>query len=83
MDDLLIRVHSIREAEAVIAELDSMGTNWNLELNKKKSEILIRGPNDEWKHLEEIGGIKISTKVKYLGMSICTCKARMAKAATR
>ena len=38
--------------------------NWNLRLNKKKSEILTK------KDLPEIGGIKCVKMVKYLGVRV-------------
>ena len=38
--------------------------NWNLRLNKKKSEILTK------EDLSEIGGIKCVKMVKYLGVRI-------------
>jgi hypothetical protein len=38
--------------------------NWNIRLNKKKSEILTK------EDLPEIGGIKCAKMVKYLGVRI-------------
>ena len=41
-------------------ELTSLNQNWNLRLNKKKSEILTK------EDLPEIGGVKCVKVVKYL-----------------
>ena len=37
---------------------------WNLRLNKKKSEILTG------EEISEVGGVKCSDKVKYLGVRV-------------
>ncbi len=46
----------------VFEELENLKTNSNLRFNKKKSEILTA---DE---LPDIGGIKCTKRVKYLGV---------------
>ena len=45
-------------------ELTTLNQNWNLRLNKKKSEILT---NED---LPEIGGVKCVKVVKYLGVRV-------------
>ena len=49
-------------------ELTALNQNWNLRLNKKKSEILT---NDD---LPEIGGVKCVKVVKYLGVRVAVDK---------
>jgi hypothetical protein len=39
-DDMLVMSNSQSEIEMVVEELATLNTNWNLRLNKKKSEIL-------------------------------------------
>ena len=49
-------------------ELTKLNQNWNLRLNKKKSEILT---NED---LPEIGGVKCVKVVKYLGVRVAVDK---------
>jgi hypothetical protein len=63
-DDMLVMSNSQPEIEQVIEELATLNTNWNLRLNKKKSEILTK------EDLPEIGGIKCVKTVKYLGVRV-------------
>ena len=49
-------------------ELTALNQNWNLRLNKKKSEILT---NED---LPEIGGVKCVKVVKYLGVRVAVDK---------
>jgi len=51
-----------------VEELTTLSQNWNLRLNKKKSEILT---NED---LPEIGGIKCVKVVKYLGVRVAVDK---------
>jgi hypothetical protein len=48
----------------VIEELATLNTDWNLRLNKEKSEILTK------EDLPEIGGIKCVKAVNYLGVRV-------------
>jgi len=59
-DDMLVMSNSQHEVEEVVEELATLNQNWNLRLNKKKSEILT---NED---LPEIGDIKCVKVVKYL-----------------
>ena len=63
-DDMLIMSNNQHEVEMIIDELTTLQDNWNLRLNKKKSEILT-GEN-----LPEIGGVKCTKTVKYLGVRV-------------
>ena len=63
-DDMLVMSNSKPEVEQVVEELATLNINWNLRLNKKKSEILIS------EDLPEIGGIKCVKQVKYLGVRV-------------
>jgi hypothetical protein len=65
---MLVMYSSQPEVEQVIEELATLNTNWNLQLNKKKSEILT-GEN-----LPEIGGMKCTKTVKYLGVRVTADK---------
>ena len=63
-DDMLVMSNSQPEIEQVIEELATLNTDWNLRLNKKKSEILTK------EDLPEIRGIKCVKTVKYLGVRV-------------
>ena len=63
-DDMLVMSNSQPEIEQVIEELATLNTDWNLRLNKKKSEILTK------EYFTEIGGIKCLKSVKYLGVRV-------------
>jgi hypothetical protein len=52
----------------VIEELAKLSLQWNLRLNRKKSEILT---NED---LTEIGGVKCAKVVKYLGVRVAIDK---------
>jgi len=49
---MLVMSNSQPEVEQVVNELTKLSNNWNLRLNKKKSEILTS------EDLPEIGGVK-------------------------
>ena len=61
---------SNQEAEVgmIIEELAKVQQEWNLRLNKKKSEILTAVEK------EEINGIRCTTAVKYLGVRVTVDK---------
>ncbi len=59
---MLLMSNSKQEIEEVISELASLELNFNLRLNKKKSEILTA------EDVEDIAGIKCRKEVKYLGV---------------
>ena len=63
-DNMLLMSNSKQEIEDVINELASLKLNFNLRLNKKKSEILTG------EDLEDIAGIKCRREVKYLGVRV-------------
>jgi hypothetical protein len=63
-DDMLVMSNSQHEIEMVVEELATLNTNWNLRLNKKKSEILTG------EDLPEIGRVKCTKMVKYLGVRV-------------
>ena len=65
-DDMLLMSISKQEIENIINELASLELNFNLRLNKKKSEILTA------EEVEEIAGIKCRKEVKYLGIKVTT-----------
>ena len=67
-DDMLLMSNSKQEIEEVISELALLELNFNLRLNKKKSEILTG------EDVEEIAGIKCGKEVKYLGVRVTTDK---------
>ncbi len=67
-DDTLVMSNNQDEIEMVISELAKLHDDWNLRLNKKKSEILT-GEN-----LPEIGGVKCTRTVKYLGVKVTVDK---------
>ena len=63
-DDMLIMSNQKGEIEQAINEMASLQLKYNLRLNKKKSEILTAEKE------EEIGGIRCTSLVKYLGVKI-------------
>ena len=63
-DDMLIMSNQKGEIEYAINEMGSLQIKYNLRLNKKKSEILTAEKE------EEIGGIRCTKMVKYLGVKI-------------
>lgn len=63
-DDMLVMSNSQPEIEMIINELASLQVKFNLRLNKKKSEILTG------QDIAEIGGVKCSKMVKYLGVKV-------------
>ena len=63
-DDMLIMSNQKGEIEEAINEMASLQMKYNLRLNKKKSEILTAEKE------EEIGGIRCTKMVKYLGVKI-------------
>ena len=75
-DDMLVMSNSQHNIEMVVEELPTLNTNWNLRLNKKKSEILTA------EDLPEIGGVKCTKMVKYLGVRV-TIDKKEQKQATR
>ena len=65
-DDMLIMTNNQNELVMIIEELTALQQKWNLRLNKKKSEILTK------EDVQEVGGIKCTKTVKYLGVRV-TC----------
>ena len=59
----------------MVEELAKLNIEWNLRLNKKKSEILT---NED---LTEIGGVKCAKVVKYLGVRVAIDKKEQTKVA--
>ena len=57
----------------IIEELAKVQEEWNLRLNKKKSEILTTAEK------EEINGIRCTTAVKYLGVRVTVDKKQQLK----
>lgn len=66
-DDGLLMAKSIKEAMEMIKVLINVARKRGLELNKKKSKILMF--NSSSKH-GEIEGIDVVDKIKYLGVTI-------------
>lgn len=63
-DDMLVMTNSKGELSFIINELDKLQQNWNLRLNKKKSEILARDD------INEVSGVRCVKMVKYLGVRV-------------
>ena len=60
----------------IIDELANLQHQWNLRLNKRKSEILTGEKEDE---NNGINGIKCSSTVKYLGVKVAVDKKEQIK----
>lgn len=72
-DDLFIMADSQLEAKLIIKEFEKVRSS-GLTLNKDKTQIL--SDLKEMEGVEEIEGIKVSKKIKYLGMTLsCDRKA--------
>ena len=67
-DDMLVMSSNQHEIEMIIEELAKLSLQWNLRLNKRKSEILTN------ENLTEIGGVKCAKVVKYLGVRVAIDK---------
>ena len=65
-DDMLVMTNNQNELAMIIDELMALEQQWNLRLNKKKSEVLTK------ESISEVGGIKCTKTVKYLGVKV-TC----------
>jgi hypothetical protein len=59
----------------IVDELAKLTSNWNLRLNKKKSEILTS------ENLTEIGGVRCTKVVKYLGVKVTIDRKEQTKVA--
>lgn len=65
-DDMLVMTDNQNELAMIIDELSKLEQQWNLRLNKKKSEILTK------EKVREVGGVRCVKTVKYLGVRV-TC----------
>ena len=65
-DDMLVMTNNQSELTMIIDELGKLQQQWNLRLNKKKSEILTK------EDILEVNGIKCVKTVNYLGVKV-TC----------
>jgi RNA-directed DNA polymerase len=74
-DDMLVMSNCQHEINEVIEELAKLNLEWNLRLNKKKSEILTN------ESLQEIGGVRCTKIVKYLGVKVTADKKEQTKVA--
>ena len=72
-DDMLVMSNQEAEVGMIIEELAKVQEEWNLRLNKKKSEILTAVEK------EEINGIRCITAVKYLGVRVTVDKKQQLK----
>ena len=61
--------------EIIVNELTKLQLEWNLRLNKKKSEILTN------ENLTEIGGVRCTKIVKYLGVRVSVDKKEQTRIA--
>lgn len=73
-DDMIVRVKTKNEATEAIKAIESLQT-YDLMVNKKKSQIL-KGPTC-LKDLEELEGIPIKPKVKYLGYTLSATRTQL------
>ena len=70
-DDGLIISKNEEEARKDIEEIQKVAKEFGLEINKNKSNIMIFNTKNK---VEEIGGIKVVSNMKYLGITICDGK---------
>ena len=74
-DDMLVMSNCQTENGMIVGELARLETEWNLRLNKKKSEILTR------EELTDIQGVKCTKTVKYLGVRVTVDRKEQTKIA--
>ena len=74
-DDMLVMSNNQHELEMIVNELTKLTSNWNLRLNKKKSEILTS------ENLIKIGGVRCTKVVKYLGVKVTIDRKEQTKVA--
>ena len=72
---MLVMSNCKAKIEQVVEELAKLQNEWNLRLNKKKSEILTN------ESLQEIGGVRCTKMVKYLGVKVTADKKEQTKVA--
>ena len=65
-DDMLVMTNNQSELTMIIDELGKLQQQWNLRLNKRKSEILTK------EDIQEVKDINCVKTVKYLGVRV-TC----------
>ncbi|MFN9906284.1 MAG: reverse transcriptase domain-containing protein, partial [bacterium] len=63
-DDMLVLTNSKPEMAEVFRHLDGLQADWNLRMNKKKSQILTKDPKPD------IEGVPCMQQVKYLEVPI-------------
>ena len=73
---MLVMSNQRAEVEMIIDELANLQHQWNLRLNKRKSEILTGEKEEE---STGINGIKCSSTVKYLGVRVAVDKKEQIK----
>ena len=66
-DDGLLMAHTIEEAQRNLQILLEISREFELEINKEKSKILIYNMKEQ---PEQIDGIKITDHIKYLGLTL-------------
>ena len=63
-DDMLLLTNSRQDLEQMIQELEGLNTEWNLRLNKDKSQVLTKDT------ITSIAGVPWMKQVKYLGVPV-------------
>lgn len=66
-DDGMLLAEGLEDAETVIEEVVNTSRECGLEINKQKSNIIIFNKKDK---PQEIAGIKVADRIKYLGLTI-------------
>ena len=72
---MLVMTNSQPELEKIIQEFTNLQIEWNLKLNKKKSEILTK------EQIPDINGVKCTASVKYLGVRVVLDKKEQKESA--
>ena len=73
---MLVMSNQRAEVEMIVDELANLQHQWNLRLNKRKSEILTAEKEEE---STGINGIKCSSTVKYLGVRVAVDRKEQIK----
>jgi hypothetical protein len=63
-DDMLLLTNSKAQMEEMIQELEKLNADWNLRLNKDKSQVLTKD------NIPSIAGVPCMKQVKYLGIPV-------------
>ena len=78
-DDIIVMSRNAGDTKKVIESFQKLESEYNLIINKKKCEILEIAESS--KTVDEINGIEVKRKVRYLGVNVVYGRENMRKEA--